>query len=169
MEIAHPGTTTCPIGRCLDSQAATIWLALDKIDKSNGGMELIPGSHRWGKRFQPLTSDDDELTHKRLDSDAKDGFSPIPDFDAERDKYEFLSFDVEPGDAIAFHALTVHGSHPNTSNDMPRRAYAIRFTGSEVRYYDGPVWNPYIVNPSLKTGDVLDSDQYPVVFDARAS
>ena len=150
-------------------QAATVWLALDKISKENGAIQLVRVSHRWGKRFQPLTAaSDDELAHERFDSDLEDGFAPIPDFDSQRDNYEILSFDVQPGDAIAFHSLAVHVPYPNTS-DRPRRAYAVRFTGSQVRYYDGPVRNPYIVTPSLKTGDLLDSDQYPVVFDARAS
>ena len=46
---------------------------------------------------------------------------------------------------------------------MQRRAYAMRFTGETVRYYDGPRWNVYIMNPALESGDPLDSEQYPVV------
>lgn len=151
-------------------QVVTIWLAFDRIVKLNGALEFIRGSNRWDKRFRPFSvADESGHTQEPFDSGLDDEFVPLPDFDAERDKHEFMSFDLEPGDAIAFHALTVHASYPNTSTDMPRRAYSIRVTGSEVRYYAGPVWNVYIVNRSLKTGDVLDSDQYPVVFDARSS
>ena len=149
-------------------QVVTIWLALDRIVKENGGLEFIRGSHLWGQRFQPMSTTDGQ-TYEPFDSGRDDGFVPAPDFDAERDKYEFISFDVDPGDAIAFHALTVHGSHLNATADMKRRAYSMRFTGDDVRYYAGPVWNVYIRNPSLKTGDLMDSEQYPVVFDARSS
>ena len=148
-------------------QFVTIWLALDRIVKENGGLEFIRGSHRWDERFQPGSSIDGQ-TYEPYDSGVDDGFVPTPDFDAERDQHEFLSFDLEPGDALAFHALTVHGSHVNSTTDMRRRAYSMRFAGSDVRYYAGPVFNVYIQNPSLKTGDVLDSEQYPVVFDARS-
>ena len=148
-------------------KVVTIWLALDRIVKENGGLEFVRGSHLWGKQFYPL-SVTDENTYEPFDSGRDDGFVLAPDYDAERDMFEFISFDVEPGDAIAFHALTVHGSHVNATTDMKRRAYSMRFTGDDVRYYAGPVWNVYIRNPSLKTGDPMDSEQYPVVFDAHS-
>ena len=150
-------------------QIVTIWLAFDRVTKDNAGLEFVRGSHLWDKQFQPMTIGDDGRTLVPFDSTGDDRFEYVsaPDFDAERHNYDFLSFDLEPGDALAFHPLTVHGSYPNTTTDMPRRAYAMRFTGREIRYYDGPVWNTYIMNPSLKTGDLLDSDQYPIVFDAR--
>jgi hypothetical protein len=40
-------------------------------------------------------------------------------------------------------------------------------TGRDVRYYGGKVWNEFIMNPALKTGDPLDSDQYPVLYGPR--
>ena len=39
---------------------------------------------------------------------------PLPDLDAERDAHEFLAWDMEPGDVIAFHALTLHGASDTT-------------------------------------------------------
>ena len=38
----------------------------------------------------------------------------MPDIDANRDKYELLSWDLEPGDVLMFHPLIVHGSPGNT-------------------------------------------------------
>ena len=51
-----------------------------------------------------------------------------------RDKYEIISFDMNPGDILAFHALVVHGSSGNFSKDRRRRGYAVRYTGKEVFY-----------------------------------
>jgi ectoine hydroxylase-related dioxygenase (phytanoyl-CoA dioxygenase family) len=28
-------------------QIASVWVALDRIDRSNGALEFIAGSHRW--------------------------------------------------------------------------------------------------------------------------
>ena len=151
------------------TQVVTVWLAFDRIGEENGGLEFIRGSHRWKARFQPYSSANGGQTLEPFESGRDDGFEPIPDFDAKRDEHEILSFDLEPGDALAFHALTVHSSRLNTSAGRQRRAYSMRFTGAEVRYYDGPVWNVYIVNPSLRSGDRLDSEQYPVVYDAGAA
>jgi hypothetical protein len=47
---------------------------------------------------------------------------------------------------------------------MPRRAYAVRFAGEQVRYRAGPVWNLDLVNEDLRDGDPLDSAQFPVVY-----
>jgi hypothetical protein len=37
-------------------------------------------------------------------------FEPLPDIEAERSRYKFLSWDTGPGDVIAFHGLTLHGA-----------------------------------------------------------
>jgi hypothetical protein len=68
---------------------------------------------------------------------------------------------------ITFHSLTVHSARANNRPDLRRRAYAVRMTGRDVRYYGGKVWNEFIMNPALKTGDPLDSDQYPVLYGPR--
>ena len=148
-------------------QVCSIWMAFDRVVKENGALEFIRGSHRWYTKFQPVqTTGDDDI--ELYESGRDDGHVLAPDFDAERDNYEMLSFDLEPGDALAFHPLMVHSSYPNTSTDLQRRAYAMRFMGREVRYYAGPVWNVYIMNPTLKTGDPLDSEQYPIVYQAQS-
>ena len=34
-------------------QIASVWVALDRIDRSNGAVEFIAGSHRWGVHYRP--------------------------------------------------------------------------------------------------------------------
>jgi len=143
----------------------SFWVALDRIDATTGAMELIRGSHKWDRWFQPYYVDatgahGDEWKKKQAT------FEPLPDFEAERDRHVMLRWDMEPGDAIAFHALTVHSALPNTSKDRRRWAYVIRYCGRDARYYDGEVMNTDITNPALKNGDPLDSAQYPVVYRA---
>ena len=34
-------------------QVTSVWIALDEIDRSNGAVEFIAGSHRWGVSYRP--------------------------------------------------------------------------------------------------------------------
>lgn len=146
------------------SQVVTLWIAFDPVTLENGGLEFIRGSHKLSKWYRPYTSDDSGNVTEQFHGDEDDSYDELPDFNTDRDQYEILSWEMKPGDAIAFHALTVHGARGNKRRDARRRAYAIRMTGRDVRYYGGKVWNQYIMNPALKTGDPLDSTQYPVLF-----
>ena len=144
-------------------QVMTLWLALDPISSENGAMEFIRGSHRWQRWFQPFLAANNGGVAEDYVSD--ENFEPLPDFDANRDQYEILSWDMQPGDVLAFHALTVHGACGNNCSEQRRRAYAVRYTGQDARYYIGPAINPRLINATLKHGDVLDSSQFPAVFE----
>lgn len=140
----------------------SVWLALSPVTVANGGLEFIRGSNNWNKRFQPFDSDDDGIPV--ANPDESPGCVPMPDFAAERDELDLISFELEPGDAIAFHALTVHTGGELAPDAEPRMGYSLRFTGPEVRYRLAPSMNQRVFNPDLKPGDPLDSDQYPVVY-----
>ena len=147
-------------------QAMTVWLAFDPIIKDNGALEFIRGSHLWDLQYEPFVGFGD--SGQTLEFQSDEGYTPLPDFDGDRAKYELLTFDLEPGDAIAFHSLVVHCAYGNSRPDMKRRGYAMRVTGEDVRYMERAV--PSLCpNDSLRTGDVLDSAGCPVIFDARTS
>ena len=146
------------------TQALTVWLAFDRIVEANGALEFLRASHLWGRRYRPFYSADDGWVSHFFHADANDDFDDLPDFTATRGERDIVSWDLAPGDAIAFHALTVHGAPGNRRPDMGRRAYAVRFADEDVRYRAGPVWNLDLVNESLRDGDPLDSEQFPVVY-----
>lgn len=79
----------------------SVWVALDPATPENGCLKLLPGSHRA------------VVTH---DGDASDGrgFGSRLAPDAV-DESRAVSAPVQPGDAILFHDLTLHASHPNVS------------------------------------------------------
>ncbi len=56
-----------------------------------------------------------------------------------RDQHEIVSFDMEPGDVIAFHYRTVH-SAPGTAGRTTarRRAVSFRYLGSDARFATRP-------------------------------
>jgi len=135
-----------------------VWIPLDPVDSQNGNMEYIRGSHKWGEAFAPnvLIS---QSTH------PMSPFEKLPDIEANPDKYDIVSFDVQPGDVIIHHVMTVHGSRGNMSKDRLRRAISFRYCGDDVRYLDRPgaVVQPYLQD-QLDDGDSLYSKDYPLVW-----
>jgi len=137
----------------------SFWLALDPVTRQSGGMEFIAGSHKWERWFQPSAFAEGGDSYERGPN-----YEDIPDFDAERDKHTILSWDMNPGDVIAFHALTVHGAGGNLRSDVRRRGYVVRYCGREAVYYGGPGPNAGLRNAELSDGMALDSGQFPVVW-----
>ncbi len=98
---------------------ATIWLALDRIDESNGCLRDIPGSHRLGVRPHQTTN--------------VLGFSQgISDY-SEEDRGREVTVLLEPGDALAHHGNMIHRAEPNRTADRQRRAFAMVWRGLSCR------------------------------------
>jgi ectoine hydroxylase-related dioxygenase (phytanoyl-CoA dioxygenase family) len=143
-------------------QVMSFWVALDPVTHDSGALEFIKGSHLWELWFQPQSFAPGATGGYERNAD----YVPMPDIDSEREKYEFLSWEMAPGDLIAFHAMTVHGAGGNQRSDVRRRGYTVRYTGDDARYYAGPGTNQFLRNDTLDDGAVLDSKQYPVVWRA---
>ena len=143
------------------TQLCSIWLPLDPVPK-RACPEFVAGSHAWGKRFVPRLFISHESYHA-----AVAGYELVPDVDAERDQLEILSWDMEPGDCIAFHMLTVHGA-PNTSTiKTRRRGFSTRWLGDDAVFAERP-WktSPPFRNVELRPGDPIAHDEFPVVWSA---
>ena len=57
----------------------------------------------------------------------------------------------------------------NSTESECRRAYWVRYAGAEARYFDSsaiPPRNVDLRGPQLKTGDPMDREQFPVVFES---
>jgi len=136
------------------NQVCSIWLALDPVTKASSGLEYVAGSHLWGKRFKPGPvppipgfDGDEDVT---------------PDIEAERDMHEFLNWDMEPGDCLVHHGLTMHGAGGNTTIAVRRRAHATRWLGDDATYRAGGGHEPLKVD-GLQTGDAFPADRFPPV------
>jgi ectoine hydroxylase-related dioxygenase (phytanoyl-CoA dioxygenase family) len=141
-------------------QVLSIWIALDETSDENGRLEFIRGSHRWDRWFQPeVFGKTDAITQYERNPEFED----IPDIEADRDSYDIVSWDLEPGDACLFHGMTVHGAGGNQASDRRRRGYTIRYTGDDVVYDVRPGLSPPLVCEDLEPGEPLDSERYPVV------
>ena len=145
------------------SKSCSLWIPLDAVPEG-AGVEFVAGSHRWGRLFLPrMFSGEDYIR-------ADDDHEPIPDFDKDRADYDIRTWSVEPGDAIAFHFLTVHGAPPNLSATRRRRAFAARWVGDDATYAvrTGRTSPPFpeLVG-RLAHGDPLDVPEFPMVWQSR--
>jgi ectoine hydroxylase-related dioxygenase (phytanoyl-CoA dioxygenase family) len=82
----------------LDS--VVVWVPLINIDRSLGALEIVLGSHKQGL-FEYETQND---YHTIVEAAAKN--------------FQFLSVEVEKGDALFFSTLLVHRSGDNTSESV---------------------------------------------------
>ncbi len=142
------------------SQILSVWVALDPTTEENGRLEFIRGSHRWNRWFQP------EAFGKTgaIDYERNPDFEDIPDIESDRDSYDIISWDLQPGDAYVFHGMTVHGAGGNRKSDCSRRGYTIRYTGDDITYDIRPGLSQPLVHEGLQQGDALDSERYPVII-----
>ncbi len=63
-----------------------------------------------------------------------DTMDEIPDVNGNSDQYDLVDWEMEPGDVLMFHPLTLHGSFGSSSRVRSRRALALRWVGEDVRY-----------------------------------
>jgi hypothetical protein len=125
--------------------------------------EGVEGSHRWQRWFQP------ELTRSGGDLYATGSpYERMPDIEAEREAYDIVAFDMQPGDCIVFHGLTVHGAPGNVSLDRRRRALSVIWLGDDTVFAarPGPV-RPLFEGHGLTPGDPMDCDHFPRVWPRR--
>ena len=139
------------------AQTCSLWIPLDPIAKETC-VEFVAGSHTWGQLYMPAKFTEHERYQRT------DGLQPPPDIDAQRHNHTILKWDLEPGDAIAFHFLTLHGAPGNASPDTRRRAFAARYVGDDAVYCRraGEVSPPF-PDVALHPGDPLRGDDFPVV------
>ncbi|MAU41919.1 MAG: hypothetical protein CMF31_09895 [Kordiimonas sp.] len=146
-------------------QIASVWMPLDKAVRESGTIAYIKGSHHYKNDYQAVT-----FSEKDVWNNAEDAL-PVPDFDAEPEKYEVLCWDVEPGDLLLHHANTFHSALGNMTKDMRRRAIALRYTGDDVTYApteysftEQPMFKSNVPEDNLQPGDPMGGALYPQVY-----
>ena len=88
------------------------WLAIDDADRENGGMVVVPGSHKMDVEC-PRESDRAKFfTGDRVD--VPEGKREVP-------------ADLKAGDMLFFNGSVIHGSYPNNSADRFRRAFICHY------------------------------------------
>jgi len=146
------------------AQLCSIWLPLDPVPRS-ACPEYVAGSHATGQLYYPrlFANHDDYAT-------GADGFASVPDIDARRDEFDILSWELAPGDCIAFHMRAVHGAPATVNLKTRRRGFATRWLGDDARFALRP-WttSPPFPDLDLTPGQPMDHPDFPLVWGAPNS
>ncbi len=149
----HHDATFWPLA---GDQICSLWTSVDAVDADSSALEFIAGSHRWDKRWKPVGIGGLVISREPLEQ--------LPDIDADRSAYNIVSWALEPGDALLFHARTVHGSRGNRSATTGRRAIATRWCGDDVVYRPMAGQLPSMWDPHLEPGEPLGGPMYPRIL-----
>lgn len=140
-------------------QTISLWIPLDPVPVEST-LRFIRGSHKWDTAVMPVNWTTGYGFYGG-GATGDEGFQPLPDPDAEPDRYEVLEWAMEPGDAVAFHFDTVHGARG--SSDM-RRAFSLRLVGDDARYVQRQGrTSPPFDGHEMTAGQRLREDWFPLL------
>lgn len=118
--------------RMRGEQMVACWISLDALPKAHC-LEFVRGSHHG-----TLYNGSAFAAHDDTDTLYKNSPLPrLPDIQANRERYDIVSWDISPGDVIVFHLGILHGGG-GTEPGLRRRTASLRFMGPDV-VYDGQV------------------------------
>lgn len=131
-----------------------LYVALTPIDAANGRVEYIAGHHT-------------ECLARGLKYSVSD---PCPDFEPRRSdtNLRFVSWDLDPGDAVLFHPLIPHYSKGNDSTDRPRAGLATRWFGDDIVWSGAPGRSGIPGVTHMPPGEKPTGELFPVAWRAAA-
>lgn len=143
-------------------QMISIWLALDFVPRKVCP-QFVAGSQHWSRAhcksliergLRCGTEGSETLSGNGGDSEARQN--------------QVLSWELEPGDALLFHFLTVHGA-PGNPGTKRRRGFVTRWLGDDVTYADRPnVMRTLYPNIGLRDGEKMRTDWFPIAWPPSA-
>lgn len=140
-------------------QICSIWLAIE----DGSALEYVKGSHKWGKSYRPILPGINDELEEWIGKSAEEA---CPDFDALRDEYEFLTFDVSAGDALIFNTRIVHSLPGNQSPKSYRIGLSTHLLGDDATWDPHPGTDPIITQADvrLNPGDPAIDDAFPLLW-----
>jgi len=143
----------------VDGPGVSAWIPVDPVPEA-GCLELVAGTHT-GPWLMPRTF---------LHGDAKwfpeGSLAELPDIEADRQAFDIRRFEMQPGDAVFFDFLTVHGA-PGFPFSGRRRVLSLRYLSSRARHaprmwrtsppFDG-------LEAELGPAAVMDHPLFPIVW-----
>lgn len=146
------------------------WMPLVPVAKRSA-LEFVKGSHAWDVRyaqtnFGALTGDErDQVVYDQLE----DNLEPFPDIEGNREQYEILSWDMEPGDVAIFNARMIHGGSGLLHPDRDLKVFNTQWLGDDVRVMfrpEGmdPDHSQVMTEHGLAPGDRVGGPLYPELW-----
>src|SRR6202012_4966452 len=143
----------------VDGHGVSAWIAVDPVPEG-GSLELVAGSHR-GPWLMPRTC----LT-RQARWFPEGSLAELPDIDASPGAFDIRRFALQPGDAIFFDFLTVHGA-PGFPHRGRRRILSLRYLSAQARHAPR-TWRTSPPSEGLEAelpaGADMDHPLFPVVW-----
>lgn len=108
------------------------WIALSDTDPDNGGLCIVPGSHKGTLRETEFNKSPEHASwqteHTMRAPDGREWNETLYSFNVLGVKDEdLMKLSVPRGSGVFFTSLTVHGSYANRSHDRQRLAFAVHY------------------------------------------
>jgi ectoine hydroxylase-related dioxygenase (phytanoyl-CoA dioxygenase family) len=107
-------------------QNISFWIPVDPVSREST-LEFVAGSHL-GPWLMPRSF---------MDAQAKwfpeGSLADLPNIDGNRPAFPILGWELEPGDAVCFHMLTLHSAQGVTGTRR-RRVFSVRFLGEDITH-----------------------------------
>ena len=137
-------------------QNVSMWMPVDPVPREST-LEFVAGTPR-GPGLLPRTFKDHQAKWF-----PEGTLGELPDIEADRSAHTILGWDLEPGDAVFFHMLTLHGAGGSLGR---RRAFSVRFLGDDARHARRP-WRtspPFDdIDPPLGDGSPFEHPLFPLL------
>ena len=126
-------------------------------------LQVVSGSHR-GPLFNPnkvffidpSSPDASNISDTTPMFDSEDelrAMPPLPDILASPEEHDILSWNLDPGDAVAFHLAALHGNAPVDTRHPERNTLILGFMGDDCIYKPLPIeGSAFFADPQAYTG-----------------
>lgn len=140
-------------------QNVSFWIPVDPVSVEST-LRFVAGSHA-GTWYMPRSFRDNQAKW------FPDGtLAELPAIDAAPEQFKQLAWALEPGDAVAFHMLTLHASG-GVSPLQRRRVFSARYLGDDARHAVRP-WRtspPFAgLSERLADGAVMEDALFALVL-----
>ncbi|MGB3146682.1 MAG: phytanoyl-CoA dioxygenase family protein [Paracoccaceae bacterium] len=160
--VKEPGTTKAtpwhqdgPYYFVEGQQTVSFWSPVDQVSEAT--LRCVAGSHLWPREVLPTRWLAETSFYPNPEK-----YMPVPDPDAE--SMPIREWQMEPGDAVAFHFRTLHGARGNVAAKR-RRAFSLRLVGDDARYVERPGrTSPPYPGHGMVAGQRLREDWFPYLL-----
>ncbi len=153
----------------------TVWMPLVPVKRENA-LAYVPGSHRLDSVFYQYNfgslNPDGKADVDQVDF-AGIAESEIPDINSDPEKFGVISWDMQPGDCVAFNSRIIHGGSGRLDEDRELRVFTTKWLGDDVhiKFREcgmDPDHSAVMTAQGLKPGDRPGTDLYPKIWPRTA-
>jgi len=154
----------------MEGTMCVLWLPLEATRKDEG-IAWVKSSHLWDKLFlRVLFKDGHKVEGNECTIDGKKYELP-PDVLGNKDKYEFLQWDFELGDAVIFDMRSLHGTLSSSIPQKTLSRYTLRVAKEDAKIsYVGDRtsynYRKAMQEAGYKDGDKLGGKMFPILYEA---